>query len=53
MKNQKERKRSMEQMRSERVNEEVLTIGDVLDNFIFKGRTVVISNGEVKLEEKA
>lgn len=44
----------MEQMRSERVNEKVLTIGDLLDNYIFKGETVVISNGEVKLEgEKA
>lgn len=40
----------MEQMRSERVNEKVLTIGDLLDNFIFKDKTVVISNGEVKLE---
>ena len=40
----------MEQMRSERVNEKVLTIGDLLDNFIFKSKTVVISNGEVKLE---
>ena len=42
----------MEQMRSERVNEKVLTIGDLLDNFIFKGKTAVISNGEVKLEEQ-
>ena len=40
----------MEKMRSERVNEKVLTIGDLLDNFIFKGKTVVIHNGEVKLE---
>lgn len=40
----------MEQMRSERVNEKVLTIGDLLDNFIFKDKTVVIQNGEVKLE---
>ena len=40
----------MEQMRSERVNEKVLTIGDLLDNFIFKCKTVVIHNGEVQLE---
>ena len=42
----------MEQMRSERVNEKVLTIGDLLDKFIFKGETVIISNAEVKLEEQ-
>lgn len=41
------------ELRSERINEKVLTIGDLLDKFIFKGETVVIHNGEVKLEGQA
>ena len=39
-------------LRSDRLNEKVLTIGDLLDNFIFKGKRVVIHNGEVKLEDR-
>ena len=40
----------MEQMRSERVNEDTVTLGDLLDNYIFKGKTVVISNGRLEIK---
>lgn len=35
---------------SERVNTETVTIQDLLDKLELKGETVVIHNGEVKLE---
>lgn len=43
----------MKQLRNETINAEAVTLEDLLEKFIFKGETVVISNGKVKLEEQA
>ena len=37
----------MEQIQSERVNQEVITIEDLLDKYELKGETVAINNGKI------
>ena len=42
----------MEQMRSEAINWEMVTVGDLLEKFEFKNETVVLGNGKVEPEGK-
>lgn len=37
----------MEQMRSETINWEMVTVGDLIDKFELKGETVDINNGKI------
>ena len=38
----------MEQVRSEAINWEMVTVGDLVDKYEFKGETVVVHNGKIE-----
>lgn len=42
----------MESIKSERVNQEAITVGDLLDKYEFKREKTVIHNGRIAKEEE-